>query len=289
VKFVTSMAFSNPSQLGALARGAERAGFACITLSDHVVHPDRIETPYPYTPDGQPRWEPFTDWPDPWVAISAMAAVTERIRFFTSVFVLPLRNPFLVAKTVGTAAVLSDNRIALGIGAGWMRDEFELMGQSFDARGRRMDEMLDVLGRLWSGGMVEYHGDFYDFDPLEMSPVPSEPIPVYVGGVSKPARRRAATRGDGWISDLHTTAELGELLADVLEMRAASDRADEPFEVLVTVSDAYDLDGYRRLEEMGVTHLTTIPWLFYGGQTDSLAQKLDGLARFGDEVIAKLA
>jgi len=191
VKFVTSMAFSDPSQLGALARGAEQAGFACLTLSDHVVHPAHIETPYPYTPDGQPRWEPFTDWPDPWIAIATMAAVTERIRFFTSVYVLPMRNPFLVAKTVGTAAVMSGNRVSLGIGAGWMRDEFDLMQQPFDGRGRRMDEMLEVLQRLWSGGMVEYHGEFYDFAPLEMSPVPSAPIPIYVGGVSKPARRRS--------------------------------------------------------------------------------------------------
>jgi probable F420-dependent oxidoreductase len=289
VKFVTSMAFSDPSQLGALARGAEQAGFACLTLSDHVVHPAHIETPYPYTPDRQPRWEPFTDWPDPWIAIATMAAVTERIRFFTSVYVLPMRNPFLVAKTVGTAAVMSGNRVSLGIGAGWMRDEFDLMQQPFDGRGRRMDEMLEVLQRLWSGGMVEYHGEFYDFAPLEMSPVPSAPIPIYVGGVSKPARRRAATRADGWISDLHTTAELSELLRDVLEMRAESDRADDPFEVLVTVSDAFDLDGYRRLEDLGVTHLTTIPWLFYGGVTESLQQKLDGLARFGDEVIAKMS
>jgi probable F420-dependent oxidoreductase len=197
MKFGLSVAFSDPSHIGAMAAAADRAGFDCVALSDHVVHPKRIRTPYPYTDDGSTRWPPFTDWLDPWVAISAMAAVTERIRFFTSVYVLPMRSPFLVAKTVSSAAVLSGGRVALGVGAGWMRDEFDLMEQAFDARGRRMDEMIDVLRRIWSGGWVEHHGDHYDFDPLEMSPAPVDPIPIYVGGFSPPAIRRAATRR-GW-------------------------------------------------------------------------------------------
>jgi alkanesulfonate monooxygenase SsuD/methylene tetrahydromethanopterin reductase-like flavin-dependent oxidoreductase (luciferase family) len=127
MKFGLSVAFSDPSHIGSMAAAADRAGFDCVALSDHVVHPKRIRTPYPYTDDGSTRWPPFTDWLDPWVAISAMAAVTERIRFFTSVYVLPMRSPFLVAKTVSSAAVLSGGRVALGVGAGWMRDEFDLM------------------------------------------------------------------------------------------------------------------------------------------------------------------
>ena len=288
MKFGLSLAFSDPVHILPIAQAAERAGFECLVLSDHVVHPEQIRTPYPYTEDGTPRWPPFTDWPDPWVTIGAMAAVTERIRFFTSVYVLPMRSPFLVAKTVGTASVLSGGRVSLGVGAGWMRDEFELMEQAFERRGRRMDEMLEVLDRLWSGGMVEHHGEFYDFDRLEMSPVPPARIPIYVGGFSPPAQRRAATRADGWISDLHTTAELAEMIPGVLAMRAASDRASDPFDVLVTCSDAWDVDGYRRLEDLGVTHLTTMPWVFYGASPDSLDQKLDGIARFGEDVIDEM-
>ncbi len=283
---MTSLAFSPPDQLCDLARGAEQAGFDSVVLSDHVVHPERIETPYPYTADGTPRWQPFTDWPDPWVGIGAMAAVTTRLRFFTAVYVLPMRNPFLVAKTVGTAAVLSGGRVALGVGAGWMRDEFELMQQCFEDRGKRMNEMIDVLRLIWSGGMVEHHGEYYDFDRLEMSPVPSAPIPIYVGGYSAPARRRAVTLGDGWISDLHTTAELEALCAKVRRARSESKRAGEPFDILATCSDAYDVDGYRRLRDFGVTHLMTMPWFFYGGPTEDLRQKLDGMRRFGDEVIS---
>ena len=166
MKFVTALAFNAPSHLCALARAAEEAGFASVALSDHLVHPETLRTPYPYTEDGKPRWEPFTSWPDPWVAVGAMAAVTERIRFYTSIYVLPVRNPFHVAKTIATAAAMSDDRVALGVGAGWMKEEFELTGQSFENRGKRMDEMIAVLRKLWAGGWVEHHGRFYDFDRL---------------------------------------------------------------------------------------------------------------------------
>ncbi len=288
MEFGISGAFSDPAHLGPMARAAEAAGFARVTLSDHVIQPRKLKTPYPYTEDGLPRWPPFTDWPDPWVAIGAMAAVTERIRFFTSVFVLTMRNPFLVAKSVGTAAVMSGDRVELGIGVGWMREEFELLGQEFEGRGGRTDEMIDVLRQVWAGGWVEHHGKDYDFSPLEMSPAPGMPIPIFVGGFSAPALRRAATRGDGWISDLHSTAELAELIPRVQALRTQSDRAADPFEILVTCNDAYGLDGYRRVADLGATHLTTMPWLFYGANPDVLQEKIDGIARFGDEIIARI-
>ena len=288
MEFGISVAFSDPTHLGPMARAAEQAGFARVALSDHVVHPRHIRTPYPYTADGTPRWPPFTGWLDPGVAIASMAALTDRLRFFTSVYVLPMRNPFLVAKTVGSAAVLSGGRVELGIGAGWMEDEFELMQQPFAGRGRRMDEMIEVLRLIWSGGWVAHSGDHFEFDELEMSPVPERPIPIFVGGFSAPALRRAAAIADGWISDLHTSVELGALIARVKELRADGPRADDPFEILVTCSDAYDVAGYRRVADLGATHLTTMPWLFYGADPGVLQQKLDGIARFGDDVIAKM-
>jgi len=289
VKFVTSMDFSPPEQLVPLARACEEAGFDAVALSDHVVHPRQIETPYPYSADGAPRWQPFTPWPDPWVTIGALATATRRLRFVTGVFVLPARNVFQVAKTVGTAAVLSGGRVALGVGAGWMREEFELLEQPFARRGPRMDEMLEVLRKLWAGGFVEHHGPFYDFAPLEMSPVPPAPIPVYVGGLSEPALRRAATRADGWISDLHPTAELRERIAHLHALRADSPRAGEPFTVIAAATDAATIDGYRRLEEAGVTHLLTMPWVFTAGMTEDLERRLEAVRRCGEEVIAPMA
>jgi probable F420-dependent oxidoreductase len=288
VKFVLSLAFSPPQELFALARAAEAAGFDSVALSDHVVHPQKLRTPYPYTADGTPRWPPFTPWPDPWVTIGALAGATTRLRFVTSVFVLPLRNPFLVAKAVGTAAVLSGGRVALGVGAGWMRDEFELAEQRFAQRGRRMDEMLEVLRALWRGGWVEHHGEFYDFEPLEMSPVPEQPIPIYVGGVSDAALARAARRADGWISDLHPTAEIAAAIARLRALRADSSRAGEPFTVIASVTDAGNVPGYRRVEAVGVTHLLTMPWLFYTGASARLEDKIEGIRRFGGDVIAAM-
>ncbi len=282
------MAFSQPGDFCEVAVTAERCGWDFVAVSDHVVHPEKLATRYPYTDDGSRRWEAFTPWPDPWVAIGAMAAVTERLRFLTNIFVLPLRNPFLVAKSIGTAAVISGNRVALGLGVGWCRDEFELMQQDFGTRGKRTDEMIEVLRKLWTGEMVEHRGRFYAFDRLEMSPAPTERVPIYVGGLSDAALRRAAELGDGWISDIHTTQELREFVGRLREHRRACGRGHEPLEVIASASDAFDVDGYRRMQDAGVTALLTMPWLFYGGSTNSLQDKKDGLRRFADDVIAKM-
>jgi alkanesulfonate monooxygenase SsuD/methylene tetrahydromethanopterin reductase-like flavin-dependent oxidoreductase (luciferase family) len=140
MKFAIAAAYSDPADLCALAREADRSGWDAIAVSDHVVHPETPKTPYPYTSDGSRRWPEFTPWPDPWVAIAAMAAVTERLRFFTNVFVLPMRSPFLVAKAVGTAAVMSGNRVAVGVGVMMRFESLELLDR-LDTRGRRTDEI----------------------------------------------------------------------------------------------------------------------------------------------------
>jgi probable F420-dependent oxidoreductase len=288
VKFITSLAFSDPAQILPLAKACDAAGFDAVAVSDHLVHPQQIDTPYPYTPDGSPRWEPFTAWPDPWVTAGYVAAATERLRVVTSIYVLPMRNPVLAAKAIGTAAVLSGGRVALGIGVGWMREEFQAAEAPFERRGARTDEMIDVLRKLWAGGWVEHHGVFYDFPRLEMSPAPGD-VPIYGGGLSAPAFRRAAHHCDGWISDLHTTAELADMVVRLRTLRAEGPRAARPFSVLASVVDAVKPDDYRRLEEIGVTHVQTMPWVFYGGATENLQQRIDGIRRFGDEVAGPLA
>jgi probable F420-dependent oxidoreductase len=283
VRFCIGLGFSPVDQYVPLAEAADQRGWDTICVSDHVVNPETIESVYPYTKDGGRRWEPFTPWADPWVAIGAMAAVTERLRFTTNVYVLPMRPPFHVAKVVATAAALSGGRVALGIGMGWMEEEFALMEQPFRNRGKRADEMLEVLRKLWAGGWVEHHGASYDFGRVEMHPAPGH-VPVYVGGISEPALRRAA-RNDGWISDLHTTAELAEICGQLRRYRAEVGREDQPFHVLASCKDAYDLDGYRRLEDAGVTHLITQPWLFYGGESDDLDTRVTGIHRFADDIL----
>jgi probable F420-dependent oxidoreductase len=287
VKFVVPTAFSPASQLCALARLAEENGIDMIAISDHVVHPEKIASPYPYTHDGNIRWTEDTAWPDPWVAIGAMAAVTERVRFTTNIYVLALRNAFIAAKTIATAAALSGDRVSLGVGVGWCREEFELAGQSFGTRGKRTDEMIDVLRKLWSGEYVEHAGRFHAFGRVRMLPAPAAPVPIYGGGLSEPALRRAA-RLDGWISDLHTSAELAEIAATLRRYRAELGREREPFDLIAACVDAFDADAIRRLGDAGVTHYATAPWILYGGTWDSLDDKRTGLQRFHDEVICKV-
>jgi probable F420-dependent oxidoreductase len=214
-----------------------------------------------------------------------MAAVTERLHFFTNVYVLPMRNVFHAAKAVGTAAALSGNRIALGIGMGWCEEEFELMEQPFRKRGARADEQLEVMRKVWTGQMVDHHGDFYDFPNLEMNPRVTAPVPVYVGGTSEAALKRAA-RNDGWISDMASTEELGDYRKRIDAYRDEYGRSEEPFAMVGSASDAVDVDGYRRVADVGVTDLLTMPWFFYSGFTDDLQLKIDGTHRFAEDVLA---
>jgi probable F420-dependent oxidoreductase len=279
----------DPLELPAIACAAEESGIHALAISDHVVHPADITSRYPYTADGGRHWDARTPWPDPWVTIGALAAVTTRLRFFTNVYILPARNPFIVAKAVSTAAVLSGDRVALGIGVGWMKEEFDLLGQAFEGRGRRTDETIEILRLLWSGRAVEYHGACFSFPATSMSPVPRAPISIYGGGLSKAAFRRAARSLDGWIAVIHSTSELAAMIAELRRLRADYGRADSAFEVIGTANDAFDVAGYRRLEEIGVTGVFTLPWRLYGVERGTLAARTDAIRRFGDEVIARLA
>ncbi len=280
-------AYLPPEELAPIARAADAAGYHAMALADHVVNLETLATPYPYTDDGNRRWEAFTPWVDPWVAIGALAAVTDQLRFFTNIFVLPMRDPFTVAKSVATASALSGGRVALGVGMGWCEEEFDLLGEAFRRRGARSDEMLELLAELWTGQWVEHHGEFYDVPRLEMTPAPPAPVPVYVGGLSDAALRRAA-RHDGWISDLISTDDAARYRATLDEERARLGRADTDFSMIVSLNDALTVDHFRRAEEAGVTDLLTMPWAYYGGFDLPLGEKIDGLNRFANDILAKL-
>lgn len=287
MKFVLSAAFAPVPALPQIAIAADEAGWAMITMSDHVVNPETLTTPYPYTPDGSRRWPEFTDWPDQLVMMGAFATITKQIRFTTNAFVLPMRNPFLVAKAVSTVSAISNNRVVLTCGVGWSKDEYGLLGQDFHTRGKRADEMIEIMKLLWSGEYVEYHGKYYDFPRIEMNPKPAGPVPIWIAGISDAALKRAARVGEGWLTDLQPAAEILESIARIRELRREYGRDHLPFDVLASPSDVYDIDGYKRLEDQGVTHILMQPWHIYHPGTQDVGQMVDSVKRYADDVIGK--
>ncbi len=278
MRFYVSTAFLDTREAVEIARAADDLGYDGMAVPDHVVNLETLQTPYPYTRDGKRRWEAFTDWPDPWVMIGAVALVTTRLRFVTTVYLPAMRDPYSAAKAIGTAAVLAGGRLELGIGVGWCREEFELLGQRFERRGKRTDEMLELMKALWSPGWTEFAGEFYTTPRLEMEPSPP-PIPIYVGGLSDIALRRAA-RHDGWIGDLITTDRALERVAELRRLRAENGLGMDGFEVITPLTDAFTPEHYDRAQTGGITGIITMPWMFYTGPDASLTDKIDGMRRF---------
>ena len=220
-------------------------------------------------------------YPDCWASIGAMAAVTQRLRFSVAVYVLPLRNPFEVARATGTLAILSSNRFILGAGTGWMKEEFDIYGVDFRSRGKRFDEYLDVLRLLWRGGMVEYHGQHFDFPPLQISPAPHAPVPIFLGGAAPVALERAARKADGWIGAGNLPDEVPALLAEFARLRQAAGRDHLPFETVIGLKTPPDLATFQRLEAAGHDRRRQLSVLFTAGQAlDARAQEAgDGRVR----------
>ena len=181
-----------------IARKAEELGYEGITVPDHLIYPTSIEAKYPYTDDGDVWWPDTNPWPDPWVTLTAMGVATNRLKMATNIYLAALRDPFTVARATSAAAIFTDNRVRCGVSAGWVREEFDALGLDFSSRGRRLDEVIECMHQLHSGAEVAHSGEFFNYSKVIMSPAPSEKIPVWVGGASKPALRRAA-RNDGWL------------------------------------------------------------------------------------------
>ena len=289
MKFWQVVSFSEPEQLLDVARAAEEAGFHGVLVSDHLFFPGELRSRYPYAPDGKPAFDGTTPFPDAFTTIAAMAAVTTRLRFATMVYILPLRHPLEVAKQVGTAALLSGGRVALGAGAGWIREEYDALRVDFETRGRRFDEAIEVLRKAWTGEPVEHRGRFFDLGRFQMSPAPPAPPPIWIGGTSDAALRRAARLGEGWIGTGHHPDELPQLLGRLRAHREKAGRGHLPFETIVPLVVPPDPALLRRLEqELGVTSTTAWPFAYTIGPRSTIAQKRDAMRRYADEVIAKV-
>jgi probable F420-dependent oxidoreductase len=280
MKFWQAITWAETDQLLEIARFAEALGFHGLMSGDHAVYPESIRADYPYSDDGLPPMRPDDEYPDQTAIFAAMAAVTRTLHFTCGVYVLPLRNPHEVARASATLAVLSDNRFILGVGVGWMREEFDIYGVDFHRRGRITDEMIEVLHKLWRGGMVEHHGEHFDFPRVQLSPAPAEPPPIYIGGTSEAALRRAARVGDGYIGAGTAPEDVGPLLARLDALRREYGRDHLPFEAMLGISDIPSFDLYRRLADEGLESTVAPPFQYALGRKNST---LDEKKRFMEE------
>lgn len=286
MRFTYAEAMTAPGFYEPLARAAEDAGYHAFLVPDSVAYPEVSDSRYPFTPDGSREFLEDKPFLEPFALISALAMVTERIRFTISVLKLPIRHPLHTAKLASTAAVLSDNRLTLGVGVSPWIEDYEMTGTPWQGRGRRMDECIQMVSELLDGGYHEFHGDAFDMPSAKICPVPTERVPILAGGHSDAALRRAA-RLDGWIHG-GGDDDLDELVARVLELRSQSDRASDPFQVQVITAEGFTVDGVRRLEEIGVTDVIVgFRWPYVTGpDAEPLQDKLDALRRFGDTVVS---
>jgi probable F420-dependent oxidoreductase len=290
MRFSYAESMIDPSFYAPLARAAEEAGYHSMVIPDSICYPLHADTVYPYSPDGSREFLEGKPFVEPFSLIPFLGAVTSRIRFTTFVVKMPIRNPVLLAKQATSTAVLTGNRLVLGVGTSPWREDYDVLGVEWAGRGQRMDESIAILRGLAGGGFFEHHGRCFDVPAVQIAPVPDEPIPVLIGGHSDAALRRAARVGDGWMHGGGDPADLPRLLGRLTDFRREAGTEGRPFEVHVISADAYTADGVRRLEEQGVTDVIIgFRWPYtVGPDAEPLSQKLDSLRRFADDVIAKV-
>lgn len=286
MQFWQAVPFTHPDEMLELVPVIEEAGFEGILLADHVFAPESYDSRYPYDDSGEPPFDSKTQFPEVFATICALSMVTKRLRFMPNVYVLPMRHPVEVAKGLGTAAVFSKNRVVFGIGAGWLKEEFEGLGQPFDARGRRMDEQIPIVQKLLAGEVVSAEGEFYRFAPLRLNPVPTKPVPFWVGGMNAAALRRAAQYGHGWTGAGTSFEETVSILTDLHRRRKEFGRDQEPFDCLIPLTEPLPPDKMKKLIDLGMTGTVSWPLSFQMAPGATLQQKKDKIRELGDTLIA---
>jgi probable F420-dependent oxidoreductase len=292
MKFCTSVAMVDPTFYVPLAQAAEEAGFDVVTLSDSVCYPEVSDSKYPYNPDGTREFLENKPFLEPMVAMAAMATATTTVEFCPFVLKLPLHDPVLYAKSISSLAVLSANRISLGVGTSPWPDDYQIVGLPWTGRNRRFDECIEVIRGLLRGEYFSYSGEFYEFPAIKINPAPSAAVPFLMGGYSNAMMDRAARIGDGWMPAGPMDRQL--LISRIDQVRKGREdhgRQDQPFAIYAAAAPT--VDSIRDLEELGVTHVMTG---FHGSfspyglapDTETLSDKIDRLRRFGDQVIAEV-
>lgn len=247
-----------------MAQAAEEAGFESIWTVDHVVVPKGYKSTYPYADSGRMGdGNEDMHYPDPLIYMAYLASVTKTIRLATGILIIPQRNPVVAAKQIATLDQLSGGRIDLGIGVGWLEEEFNAIGVPFEGRGKRTDEYIAAMRALWANDFAEYHGDFVDFEPIFCRPQPhNRTVPIIVGGHSKAAARRAGRIGDGFFPARGTPHDLFDIVKTT-----AKENGRDPEEIEFTVSIPADLNEIPELAKIGVKRIL-IPSSPMGGTSN---------------------
>jgi probable F420-dependent oxidoreductase len=264
-----------------LAVRAEQEGFDTIWLGDHLITPAGYRSDYPYSPTGGPGHALDTPILDVWVNLGQLAARTSTLRLATGVLIAPLRSPVATARAAASAQLVSDGRIVLGLGAGWLREEFDAVGVPFAERGRRLEETIEILRLLWTGEPVRHDGAIFRFDEVLLVPKPEPAIPIVLGGLSDPACRRAARLCDGWYGPACSLAETSAARDRVNAERAAAGRGDRPFSFHARVELPLDRDRVLRYLDAGFDDLV-VTGAKLVDRRRPLRDKLDALARAGE-------
>ncbi len=290
MRFTLMLGMGGYQDYATVARVAEEAGWSSLSVPDSLFFPKTTASEYPYADTEQVRHfisvAPFIE---PFVALATMAAVTKRIRFYPGVLKIPVRQPLVLAKALSSLAVISGNRVSLGAGLSPWREEFVYNGVPYEDRGTRMDECLAIIRGALTGEFFEFHGKHYEFGPLKFSPVPDQPVPILVGGHSKPALARAAQIGDGWLAANTDFATLKSLIAQLqAQRRAHGTDSRKDFQIHGMDQTAATLDDFKRVSDLGVTDACAIPWDVYSNQL-TLQQKIDGIRRFADDIVARMS
>jgi probable F420-dependent oxidoreductase len=286
IVFANTGPFAQPEAAASMARAAEAAGFESLWTVEHVVVPQGYESTYPYDPSGRMPGGEEMAIPDPLIWLSYVAAATSTIRLATGILIVPQRNPVVLAKELATLDMMSGGRMELGIGVGWLEEEFDAIGVPFAGRGARTDEYVAAMRALWADQPASFHGDHVDFDDCILLPAPVRgTIPVHVGGHTEVSARRAGRLGDGFFPGKGSHEELAHLFSVV--RRTAEEHGRDPSSVQLT-SAGRGAVGSRAAEEvellagLGVERVILPGFLFWNEPEESLA-------RYGDEVISQFA
>lgn len=265
-----------------MAVTADEYGWDCLCVPDSIFFPKRNESDYPYA-DTEAVRAALEAVPvlEPLIAIAMMVAVTRNIEFYPGVLKVPVRQPVLLAKSISSLAHASGGRIKLGAGISPWKEDFVHNGVDFEMRGKRMDECVEILRGLMYGEYFQYHGEFYQFDEIKINPTPEKPVPIIFGGHSQAALRRAARSGDGWVSAPTDFETVGSLVSTIRQYRQEYGNEAKPFEYHCMATDANDADGFRKLEDIGVTHVGVTPWNPYDPSISD-ATKIDSIKRFAE-------